>query len=239
VVGEGLSEHGSELVWETRTHLLRLCINHFFRAFHEFHFLSPIHHCHHFRNHIDDACCRYDMDRPGSAEFIPLAVEHVLSLLNVSHQPLLVCVLVMYYSGLQLARFVVHLQLLALEFRRQLFLQSMTSKLGSLESGSKIDADHQPTSQPKLQLLQLLKFMIIQLHRYVKSDELKLHLLIIRRLNFSLLHLRYLQSQSFQRLLPQFSLADYFTDGSCNKQFLIRNLLMLLPNHLNFKDYYY
>jgi hypothetical protein len=144
----------------------------------------------------------------------------------------------MYYSGLPLARFVMHLQLLALKFRLQLFLQSTTSKLGSLESGSKIDADLQPTSQPKLQLLQLLKFMIIQLLRYVKSDELKLHLLIIRRLNFNLLHFHYLQSQSFQRLLHQFNLASYFTDGSCNKQFLIRNLLMLLPIHLNFKHYY-
>lgn len=178
------------------------------------------------------------MDRPGSAEFIPLAVEHGLSLLNVSHQPLLVCVLVMYYSGLQLARFVVHLQLLAPEFRLQLFLQSMTSKLDSLESGSKIDADLQPTSQPRLRLLELLKFTIIQLLRYVKNDELKLHLLIIRRLNFNLLHFHYLLSQSFQRLLPQFSSANYFTDGSCNKQFLIRNLLMPLPNHLNFKYYY-
>jgi hypothetical protein len=144
----------------------------------------------------------------------------------------------MYYFGLPLARFVMHLQLLALKFRLQLFLQSTTSKLGSLESGSKIDADLQPTSQPKLQLLQLLKFMIIQLLRYVKSDELKLHLLIIRRLNFNLLHFHYLQSQSFQRLLHQFNLASYFTDGSCNKQFLIRNLLMLLPIHLNFKHYY-
>lgn len=78
-----------------------------------------------------------------------------------------------------------HLQLLALEFRLQLFLQSVTSKLGSLESGSKTDADLQPTTQLKLQLLELLKFMIMQLLRYVKSDELKLHLLIIRRLNFN------------------------------------------------------
>ena len=53
----------------------------------------------------------------------------------------------MYYSGLPLARFAMHLQLLALEFRLQLFLQSMTSKLGSLESGSKIDADLQLTRQ--------------------------------------------------------------------------------------------
>lgn len=78
-----------------------------------------------------------------------------------------------------------HLQLLALEFRLQLFLQSVTSKLGSLESGSKTDADLQLTTQLKLQLLELLKFMIMQLLRYVKSDELKLHLLIIRRLNFN------------------------------------------------------
>lgn len=97
----------------------------------------------------------------------------------------------MYYSGLPLARFAVHLQLLALEFRLQLFLRSMTSKLGSLENGSKIDADLQLTSQPKLQLLQLLKFMIIQLLRYAKSDELKLHLLIIRRFDFNLLRSHY------------------------------------------------
>lgn len=97
----------------------------------------------------------------------------------------------MYYSGLPLARFVMHLQLLALEFRLQLFLQSVTSKLGSLESGSKIDADLQPTTQLKLQLLELLKFIIMQLLRYVKSDELKLHLLIIRRLNFNQLHFHY------------------------------------------------
>ena len=144
----------------------------------------------------------------------------------------------MYYSGLQLARFVEHLQLLALEFRLQLFLQSMTSKLGSLRSGSEIDVDLQPASQPVLQLLELLKFMIIQLLRYVESDELKLHLLIIRRLNFNLLHFHYLLSRSFQRLLLQFDLASYFTGGSCNKQFLIRNLLMLQPNHSNFKYYY-
>jgi hypothetical protein len=97
----------------------------------------------------------------------------------------------MYYSGLQLARFVEHLQLLALEFRLQLFLQSMTSKLGSLRSGSKIDVDLQPTNQPVLQLLELLTFMIIQLLRYVESDELKLHLLIIKRPNFNLLHFHY------------------------------------------------
>jgi hypothetical protein len=97
----------------------------------------------------------------------------------------------MYYSGLQLVRFVEHLQLLALEFRLQLFLQSMTSKLDSLRSGSKIDVDLQPTNQPVLRLLELLKFMIIQLLRYVESDELKLHLLIIRRLNFNLLHFHY------------------------------------------------
>jgi len=71
----------------------------------------------------------------------------------------------MYYSGLPLARFAMHLQLLALEFRLQLFLQSVTSKLGSLESGSKIDADLQPITQLKLQLLELLKFMIMQLLR--------------------------------------------------------------------------
>jgi hypothetical protein len=187
----GLSEHGSELVWETRTHLLRLCINHFFHACREFHFQSPTHHCHHFQIHTGDVCCRCDMDHLGSTEFTPLAVEHGLSLLNVSHQPLLICVWVMYYSGLQLARFVEHLQLLALEFRLQLFLQSMTSKLGSLRSGSKIDVDLQPTNQPVLQLLELLTFMIIQLLRYVESDELKLHLLIIKRPNFNLLHFHY------------------------------------------------
>jgi hypothetical protein len=143
----------------------------------------------------------------------------------------------MYYSELQLVRFVEHLQLLALEFRLQLFLQSMTSKLDSLRSGSKIDVDLQPTNQPVLRLLELLKFMIIQLLRYVESDELKLHLLIIRRLNFNLLHFHYLQSQSFQRLLHQFDSASYFTDGSYNRQFLIRNLLMLQLNHSNFKYY--
>ncbi len=97
----------------------------------------------------------------------------------------------MYYSELQLVRFVEHLQLLALEFRLQLFLQSMTSKLDSLRSGSKIDVDLQPTNQTVLRLLELLKFMIIQLLRYVENDELKLHLLIIRRLNFNLLHFHY------------------------------------------------
>lgn len=202
---EELSEHGSELVWETRTRPLRLCINHFFRAYHGFHFLSPTHRCHHFPSHIGDVYCRYDMDRPGSAEFTPLAVEHGLGLLNVSRRPLLVCVWVMYYSRLQLVRFVAHLRLLALEFRLQLFLRSMTSKLGSLECGSKIDAYLQLLSLLKLQLLQILKFTIIQLLRYVMSDALKLHLLIIKRFDFSLLPFHYLLSRSFQPLLLQFS----------------------------------
>ena len=91
----------------------------------------------------------------------------------------------MYYSRLQLVRFVAHLRLLALEFRLQLSLRSMTSKLGSLERGSKIDAYLQLLSLLKLQLLQILKFTIIQLLRYVMSDALKLHLLIIKRFDFS------------------------------------------------------
>lgn len=193
MVAEVLSEHGSESVLETRTHPLHLCINHFFHAFHEFHFLSPTHRCHHFQNHMasGDACCRCDMDRPNSAGSTPLTIERGSSLLNASHQPLLICVWVMYYSGPPLARFVVHLQLLTLAFRLRLLLQSMTSKLGSLESGSKIDDDLQLTSQPKWQLLQLLKFKIIQLLLFVKSDELKLRLLIIRQHYFILLQYHY------------------------------------------------
>ena len=67
----------------------------------------------------------------------------------------------------------------------------MSSMLDSIRSGSKIDVDLQPTNQPVLQLLELLKFVIIQLLRFVESDELKLHLLIIMRLNFNLLHFHY------------------------------------------------
>lgn len=155
VVAVVLFGHESELVLETRTRPPRLCINHFFRAYHGLHFLNLTRHCHHSQNHMasDDVCCRCDKDRPSSAGSIPPTVEHELSLPNVLHQPLLVCVWVMYYSGQPPARFVVHLRLPALGFELQSFLQSMTSKLGSLESGSKIDAVLRPTSQPKSLLL--------------------------------------------------------------------------------------